>query len=99
MQVGQHGDGDDCGDYHIRAMAEELALERGGLPEASQKSDHDLKIHAGLEGRGLARYKDKGSLEWWMSLEPSTGRPLSTVMAPRIDSEHKPALLCGGILD
>ena len=85
--------------YHIRAMAEELALERGGLPEASQKSDHDLKIHAGLEGRGLARYKDKGSLEWWMSLEPSTGRPLSAVMAPKIDSEHKPALLCGGILD
>ena len=46
--------------YHIRAMAEELAVERGGvLPEASQKSDHDLAIHAGLEGRGLARYNNK----------------------------------------
>merc|ERR1712079_472388 len=101
FELGVRYIGGCCGfePYHIRAMAEELALERGGLPEASQKSDHDLKIHAGLEGRGLARYKDKGSLEWWMSLEPSTGRPLSAVMAPRIDSEHKPALLCGGILD
>ena len=80
-------------------MAEELAVERGRLPEASQKSDHDLKIHAGLEGKGLARYRGKGSLEWWMKLEPSTGRPLSTVMAPQAGSLHKPALLCGGILD
>ena len=33
-----------CGfeSYHIRAMAEELAEERGGLPEGSKKSDHDL---------------------------------------------------------
>ena len=85
--------------YHIRAMAEELAVERGRLPEASQKSDHDLKIHAGLEGKGLARYRGKGSLEWWMKLEPSTGRPLSTVMAPQAGSLHKPALLCGGIVD
>jgi len=81
--------------YHIRAMAEELALERGRLPEASQKSDHDLKIHAGLEARGLARYRNKGNLEWWMKLEPSTGRPLSAVMA----AQDKPALLCKGILD
>ena len=75
-------------------MAEELAVERGRLPEASQKSDHDLKIHAGLEERGLARYRNKGNLDWWMSLQPSTGRPLSAVMAP----QDKPALLCGGIL-
>merc|ERR1712115_125754 len=31
--------------YHIRAMAEELADIRGGLPVASNKSDHDLAIH------------------------------------------------------
>ena len=37
--------------YHIRAMAEELAAERGGLPEASSKSDHDLRIHAALEAK------------------------------------------------
>ena len=37
--------------YHIRAMAEELAAERGGLPEASNKSDHDLRIHAALEAK------------------------------------------------
>ena len=29
--------------YHIRAMAEELAEERGGFPEGSDKSDHDLR--------------------------------------------------------
>ena len=28
--------------YHIRAIAEELAEERGGCPEGPYKSDHDL---------------------------------------------------------
>lgn len=40
-------------------MAEELADVRGGLPEASDKSDHDLSIHRGLEEKGLKRYKNK----------------------------------------
>ena len=30
--------------YHIRAIAEELAPERGRMPEGSDKSDHDLSI-------------------------------------------------------
>ena len=47
----------------------------------------------------VARYKNKGSLDWWMNLPPSTGRPLSTAMAPQDGSLNKPALLCGGILD
>ena len=63
-------------------MAEELAEERGGLPEASNKSDHDLRIHSELEGQGLARYKGKGSLRWWMEQQPCSGRHLSTEMAP-----------------
>ena len=42
-----------------RAMAEELADVRGGLPEASSKSDHDLAIHRSLEEKGLKRYKNK----------------------------------------
>ena len=35
-----------CGfeSHHIRAMAEELAPERGGLPSGSEKSDHDFTI-------------------------------------------------------
>merc|ERR1711892_1207596 len=45
--------------YHIRAMAEELADVRGGLPEASDKSDHDLAIHKNLESK-LSRYANKG---------------------------------------
>ena len=85
--------------YHIRAMAEELAVERGRLPEASKKSDHDLSIHAELEGKGLTRYKNKGNLNWWMSMQPSTGRPLSTVMAPRAEFMDKAILLTGGIVD
>ena len=39
-----------CGfeSHHIRAMAEELADERGGrLPEGSRKSDHDLSVMKG----------------------------------------------------
>ena len=43
----------------FRAMAEELADVRGGLPEASSKSDHDLAIHRSLEEKGLKRYKNK----------------------------------------
>ena len=30
--------------YHIRAISEELAEEKGGLPEGSDKSDHDLSV-------------------------------------------------------
>jgi len=63
--------------YHIRAMAEELRDIRGKLPESSDKSDYDLKIHANLEAT-LERYKNKGSEKWWKEMEPSTGRPLST---------------------
>ena len=85
--------------YHIRAMAEELAVERDRLPEASKKSDHDLSIHAELEGKGLARYRNKGSLDWWMSLQPSSGRPLSTTMAQRAEFMDKASLLTGGIVD
>merc|ERR1711979_100529 len=63
--------------YHIRAMAEELADIRGKLPEASDKSDHDLSIHRNL-GSKLSRYANKGDLSFWMNQNPCTGRPLST---------------------
>ena len=48
--------------YVFRAMAEELADIRGGLPVASNKSDHDLAIHRNLEEKGLKRYKNKVGL-------------------------------------
>ena len=49
----------------FRAMAEELADVRGGLPEASSKSDHDLAIHRSLEEKGLKRYKNKVKSSKW----------------------------------
>ena len=45
--------------YHIRAMAEELSLERNGrLPEGSNKSDTDLSFH-GMKASGEERYRHK----------------------------------------
>jgi len=75
-------------------MAEELADVRGGLPEASSKSDHDLAIHRSLEEKGLKRYKNKGSLDYWMSHQPATGRPLSAVLCCQSD----PAAIHRGVL-
>jgi len=80
-RIGVRYIGGCCGfePYHVRAMAEELSDVRGCLPEASSKSDHDLSVHQGLAEK-LERYKNKGSLSWWMNQQPSTGRPLSTAL-------------------
>lgn len=80
--------------YHVRAMAEELADIRGRLPAASEKSDHDLAIHRGLEEKGLARYANKGSLDYWATLQPSTGRPRSTALS----CQEKPATVHPAVL-
>lgn len=64
--------------YHIRAIAEELAEERGKLPEGSRQSDHDLSVHRKKGELGRPEFADKGSKEFWMNLQPATGRPLST---------------------
>jgi len=87
FELGVRYIGGCCGfePYHIRAMAEELADIRGGLPEASSKSDHDLAIHRSLEEKGLKRYKNKGSLDYWMTHQPATGRPLSTALCCQAD--------------
>jgi len=63
--------------YHIRAMAEELRDVRGKLPEASAKSDYDLSLHKEL-GSKMPRYNKKGDIDYWMNMQPATGRPLST---------------------
>jgi len=65
--------------YHIRAMAEELRDVRGRLPESSDKSDYDLAIHKQLQ-QTMPRYHRKGDLDYWMNMNPSTGRPLSTAL-------------------
>jgi len=96
FQLGVRYIGGCCGfePYHIRAMAEELADVRGGLPEASDKSDHDLSIHRGLEEKGLKRYKNKGSLSFWMEHEPATGRPRSSALC----CQDNPAAVHPGVL-
>ena len=45
--------------YHIRAMAEELEEERGGFPEGSDKSDHDLSTMKKKADRGRPDYAMK----------------------------------------
>jgi len=69
-----------CGfeSHHIRAMAEELAAERGELPAGSEKSDHDFStFKAKAKGRP-EEFGRKVEKEYWQELNPSTGRPLST---------------------
>uniref|UniRef100_UPI00358F3C56 betaine--homocysteine S-methyltransferase 1-like n=1 Tax=Myxine glutinosa TaxID=7769 RepID=UPI00358F3C56 len=66
-----------CGfeSYHIRAIAEELAVERGFLPDGSAKH--------GSWGAGLAMHtkpwvRARAQKEYWEKLQPASGRPYST---------------------
>ncbi|XP_071794942.1 betaine--homocysteine S-methyltransferase 1-like [Asterias amurensis] len=64
--------------YHIRAMAEELAKERGRLPEGSKKH--------GMWGDGLRQHtkpwvRARARREYWENLQPSSGRPLSAALS------------------
>ena len=49
FELGVRVIGGCCGfeSHHIRAIAEELAQERGRLPVGSQKSDYDLSVMRG----------------------------------------------------
>jgi len=58
--------------YHVRAVAEELAAERGGLPQGSD-------MHA-MWGEGLKMHtkpwvRARASKEYWQNLQPASGRP------------------------
>lgn len=64
--------------YHIRALSEELASERGFLPQASEKH--------GLWGSALDKHprpwtRAKANREYWESLLPASGRPKCPSMA------------------
>jgi len=64
--------------YHIRAVAEELAKERGCLPQGSQKHEQwagGLKMHTKPWVRARA------SREYWENIKPSSGRPFSASMS------------------
>jgi len=80
--------------YHIRAMAEELVDIKGKLPEASDKSDHDLALHKDLASK-LPRYANKGDINFWMTQHPCTGRPLSVPLC----NQDSPATVNKAILN
>ncbi|NXF41095.1 BHMT1 methyltransferase, partial [Nyctibius bracteatus] len=64
--------------YHIRAIAEELAPERGFLPEASEKHGSwgsSLSMHTKPWVRARARK------EYWENLKPASGRPYCPSMS------------------
>ncbi|XP_048583574.1 betaine--homocysteine S-methyltransferase 1 isoform X2 [Nematostella vectensis] len=60
--------------YHIRALSEELAKERGKFPKGSEKH--------GLWGDGLRQHtkpwvRSRARRDYWEKLNPSSGRPFS----------------------
>ncbi|KAM3611572.1 uncharacterized protein V6R79_020687 [Siganus canaliculatus] len=64
--------------YHIRALSEELATERGILPAASEK--HGL-WGAALEMHAKSWIRAKARREYWENLKPASGRPESASMS------------------
>lgn len=68
-----------CGfeSHHIKAMAEELAEERGVLPAGSVKSDYGFEIFKRKAVKRPAEFGEKCKKEYWQRMEPSTGRPMS----------------------
>lgn len=73
--------------YLIRAIAEELAEERKRLPYSSRKSDElNLTVWKTIEGR-QERHRGKGSREYWDTLTPCTGRPLSAALCRQPDPQ------------
>lgn len=76
-EIGIRYIGGCCGfePYHIRALAEELAKERGRLPAATQKHDMwggGLKMHTKPWVRARAQQA------YWENLRPASGRPYSS---------------------
>ncbi|XP_071393657.1 betaine--homocysteine S-methyltransferase 1-like [Centroberyx affinis] len=58
--------------YHIRAVAEELASERGFMPAASEK--HGL-WGSGLEMHTKPWVRARSRRDYWEKLQPASGRP------------------------
>nr|UIE77778.1 betaine--homocysteine S-methyltransferase 1 [Plecoglossus altivelis] len=65
--------------YHIRALAEELAPERGGLlPTATEKHG---AWGSGLEMHTKPWVRARARKDYWESLKPASGRPLCPSMS------------------
>ncbi|XP_055729967.1 betaine--homocysteine S-methyltransferase 1-like [Salvelinus fontinalis] len=74
FNVGIRFIGGCCGfePYHIRAVAEELATERGYLPAASVKHGN---WGAGLEMHTKPWVRARARQDYWEKLKPASGRP------------------------
>ncbi|KAK5871371.1 hypothetical protein PBY51_004255 [Eleginops maclovinus] len=72
--------------YHIRAIAEELAAERGFLPPASEK--HGL-WGAALEMHTKPWVRTRAHRDYWENLLPASGRPYCPSMGPPGDDYGK----------
>ncbi|ELU05417.1 hypothetical protein CAPTEDRAFT_177589 [Capitella teleta] len=79
-EIGIRYIGGCCGfePYHIRAVAEELAKERGKLPKGSDKHD--------MWGQGLRMHtkpwvRARADRKYWETLCPASGRPYSASLA------------------
>uniref|UniRef100_A0A4W5MEL6 Betaine-homocysteine methyltransferase n=1 Tax=Hucho hucho TaxID=62062 RepID=A0A4W5MEL6_9TELE len=74
FNVGIRFIGGCCGfePYHIRAVAEELATERGYLPAASEKHGN---WGAGLEMHTKPWVRARARRDYWEELKPASGRP------------------------
>ena len=64
--------------YHIRAVAEELAAERGRLPAGSDKHE---AWGGGLRMHTKPWVRARANREYWENLEPASGRPYSGAMS------------------
>ncbi|KAL0965324.1 hypothetical protein UPYG_G00279780 [Umbra pygmaea] len=64
--------------YHIRAVAEELATERGYLPAASEKHG---SWGAGLEMHTKPWVRARARRDYWENLKPASGRPTCPSMS------------------
>jgi len=64
--------------YHIRAVAEELAEERGGLPPSSEKHS---PWGAGLKMHTKPWVRARAVKKYWQTLKPASGRPYNPSMS------------------
>merc|ERR1719422_241381 len=64
--------------YHIRAIAEELAAERGRMPEGSEKH---MPWGKGLEMHTKPWVRARARKEYWQNMKPAGGRPFCPAMA------------------
>ncbi|KAJ3605637.1 hypothetical protein NHX12_027682 [Muraenolepis orangiensis] len=78
--AGIHYIGGCCGfqPYHTRALAEELAKERGFLPAASEKHG---SWGSGLEMHTKPWVRARARREYWEKLQPASGRPFCPSMS------------------